>query len=156
MEIWKMTLSEFTGELEDAGPTTASVDMFLALLNSPPWHRGQESELNGHPGFATAPLSRGTEPANLSHQVLLRREGDDWIVDGLYMDDTAIVRTSVGRRGLGTELVLRCEENRVRPEKRIVTVSGKATLLKAHRVAVERALAAGLPVPPNVRAIYNL
>jgi hypothetical protein len=114
-----------------------------------------ETPLEGREGFATAPISRGHDPASLEYQVLLIGKANDRKVIGLYMDDTIIVNPEFGGRGLGTELVLRCVKHRPVPSKRTVTPIGKATLLRAHRIGVQRAIDAGLPVPAHVRAEYG-
>jgi hypothetical protein len=59
------------------------------------------------------------------------------------------------RKGLAEELVLRCVEHRhALPVTSNLTESGLDLLMRTHRIAVERALEAGLDVPSKVRDLY--
>lgn len=157
VEIWTLTVDEFlTKDLQQTGSTAASFEMFLPLLEEPGWHRGREVPMDGKPGFATAPAKRPGMDADLAYQVLLKKDGDQWELVGLYIDDTIIVKPEMRGAGLTTELVLLCAKYRPLPSRRTVSPAGLATLKRAHRIGVERALAEGLPVPANVRAEYKL
>lgn len=158
MIVWQLTLNEFLSkDLKETGDTATSFeDLLPVLLMDPCWHQRAEVPLESHPGYATAPARRAGTALSYGHQVLLKKSEYGWTPVGMYVDETVIVSDLEQRKGLATELVLRCAPHRMVPASRTVSPSGLATLKKAHRVSVERAIAAGEDVPENVRKEYKL
>jgi hypothetical protein len=88
---------------------------------------------------------------SLAHQVLLELQDGQWVCVGSYVEDTINLEPHVRRKGLGQELVLRCAEHRQGlPFTTGFSEAGYRLLKKTHKLAVERAQAAGLNVPQKV------
>lgn len=155
MVPWQLTLLEFMGgKTEGQGSQMNPFEVLMASTNPPGWILGTESFLPDRDDFATAIANRaGATPAD---QVLLTRTLDSWKLIGGYIDSILAIDDTFQGLGLSTELILRACEHRPVPTERLMTVPGYKALAKAHRVAVERAVAAGLDVPTRVRADYNL
>lgn len=157
MIIWQMTLEEFlTPAPKMSSDVVVPLEMFLTPLESPGWHRGTEVEIKSHPGFATAAVKQPGVPTHLSDQILLQRTGDGWNPVGIYLGEALNVAQGFSGKGLGTELVLRCVPHRDAPASRTLTPAGRATLKRARRIAVGRAIDEGLSVPSAVRKEYGL
>ena len=74
---------------------------------------------------------------------------------GGYVYDTILVDKVARGQGLAEELFLRCAEHRNDlPITTALTHMGYAFLQRTHRVAIERAARANLPVPKAVLAEY--
>jgi hypothetical protein len=104
-----------------------------------------------NPKYATAML-KGAQ--SFAHQVLLERTHVGWKCIGHYVDDTISLDPNAPRIGLATELFLRCMEHRTLPLTTKFTQSGFNLLRRAHRIAIGRAIEAGLMVPKKVLEDY--
>jgi hypothetical protein len=152
MDVWKLTLREFlAGDV--TGPTNESVEGILSAMPDPKWTPGAEMRLIDYPNYATAPATGGRGNADL---LLLEETRDGWIPVGCYVFEALIITPRARRKGLSTELILRCSQHREVPNSRKLSQAGHAALSKAHRIAVERAVKAGLPVPETVRKAHGL
>jgi hypothetical protein len=91
----------------------------------------------------------------LANQALLELVDGKWKCVGGYMDDTIMISPSARGCGVAEELVLRCAEHREGlPFTSNFTDKGYSLLKRTHRLAVARALKAGLSVPERVIADY--
>jgi hypothetical protein len=146
MRIWEHTLDQLTGGKQPIG----SPDM----PNLPqPYHPATIVPITTHPPYATAMLKGG---GTMAHQVLLEWKDGQWSCVGSYVDNTIHIDDSARGKGLAEELLIRCLEHReALPLTGNFSEKGYSLLKRAHRLAVDRALAANLPVPDKVREEYN-
>jgi hypothetical protein len=154
MIVWKLTKQRFLAG-QPQGSAMNPFDFVIGSLSTPAWFAGMETILASDPSFATAPIRR--DAVDFAHQLLLHLRPDDtWEPVGCYMDDSLGLKASVQGRGLSTELILRCSLHRPVPTVRKMTDEGFGALARAHRIAVQTAVEAGLPVPAEVRSHYGL
>jgi hypothetical protein len=146
LRIWEFTFAELTGGKEPLGDQDGEV--FL-----PDFIPQSIVPITEHPRFATALIRGG---GTLANQALLELVDGAWQCVGGYMDDTIMVSSSARGCGVAEELVLRCAEHRERiPFTSNFTSKGYSLLKRTHRLAVMRALKAGLSVPEQVMAEYQ-
>lgn len=154
MIVWKLTKQQFLAG-QPHGSAMNPFDIVIGSLSKPAWFQGMEVILASDPSFATAPIQRGR--VDFAHQLLLHLLPDGtWEPVGCYMDDSLGLKASVQGRGLSTELILRCSLHRPVPKARKMTDEGFGALARAHRIAVQTAVDAGLPVAADVRSHYGL
>jgi GNAT superfamily N-acetyltransferase len=143
-----MTLSEFIGTPEPRPDNLTCLDS--AIPASSAWDE-QSIEPVCEGAYATALLT-----GYPSDGVLLVREANAWEPVGFYLGPTIYVTESHRGRGAAAELMLRCLEHREHPGDWDRTVLGDNLLRRVHRLAVERASAAGEDVPASVLEEYGL
>ncbi|WP_316186692.1 MULTISPECIES: hypothetical protein [unclassified Bradyrhizobium] len=142
MRLWEHTFEELTGGEQPQGDRP---EPFIAQ----PFVGATVVPITQNPRYATAVIPGSKD---FGHQALLEWRDGSWVCVGHYVDDTIQLDVSVRGMGLAEELVLRCVEHRHSlPLTTGFTNRGFRLLRRAHRLAVERALQAGLPVPQNVR-----
>jgi hypothetical protein len=151
MIVWKTPLSEFLNAADEdnrAPPTLVD-----ELLEYQKWDQGLIIPMT-HPTFATARATGGI--GGWGDQILLEQdEAGKWAAAGFFIDDDLVFGSRARKKGLSTELILRCFFYRKGWTKRIVySDAGRAAMKKAHRVAVSRAAQAKLPIPENVLTDY--
>lgn len=154
MIVWKLTKQQFlAGQAQ--GSAMNPFPLVIGSLPEPAWFAGMETILSSDPSFATAPINRGK--VDLAHQLLLQLRPDEtWEPVGCYMDDSLGLKALIQGRGLSTELILRCSLHRPVPKSRKMTDEGFGALARAHRIAVQTAVEAGLPVATDIRSHYGL
>ena len=87
-----------------------------------------------------------------AHQVLVHWESGEPIAVGYYVDDFIYVEKGHRNNGVPEELFLACLAHRAGPKvSDNFTAKGYRLLQKAHKLAVERALAASEEVRDEVR-----
>jgi hypothetical protein len=145
MDICKYTFTELTGGIQTTGESVA-MEM--------PMEFGQVTPFEFNPLYGTAVLTGGLY---MQDQALVRKnDNGEWECIGWYMGDTMMVWAD-GKKGLGSELFLRCIAHRNElPVTKMMTGRGEKTMRRAHRIAIERALAEGKDVPQAVRDEYGL
>jgi hypothetical protein len=147
--VHEVPLLRFLGGVID--PAANSVNPFESLLEN---FRGREwrrpEPIPGRPEYATEPVNEG----GTDQVLLMKGKKGEWIVIGWYVGTTIAINDAYRGRDLSTELILRCSENRPVPERRDLTQAGYDALRRAHRVAIQRAIAAGLTIPLEVQADY--
>ena len=157
MHIWQLTLDEFLAGLETgvSQPPMAFEAAMSSLPQEAPWIDKTEMPLWTNPGFATAFANRGGQ-SSAKDQVLLQLDPNGkWVPVGCYVDTVLALIPDVRRKGLSTELILRCVGRRDLPDNRQLSEAGLAALKKAHRVAVAKAVECKLPVPKVVLDDYG-
>jgi hypothetical protein len=93
----------------------------------------------------------------LENQVLLLLDQGSYSrAVGLYLGEVIAIEPAHQRKGLSTELILRCCAHRDIPHRRILTQAGKAALERAHHIAVHNAFAAGCDIPAAVCTEYGI
>lgn len=146
MRIWEYTLQQLTGG-KGPHPDTA------APVVAQPFMDATVVPITDNPRYATALIKGGGSFAN---QVLLELVDGGWQCVGHYCDDTILLDERVRGKGLAEELMLRCLEHREnRPVTTEFTESGLRCFKRTHRLAVARAIKAGLPVPAAVLQEYG-
>jgi hypothetical protein len=144
MDLWRHTFSELTGGIAPVGDSPA-MEMPVEFSHVVP--------LEADPRYGTAPIKEG---AGLQDQALVRLDGGERTPIGVYWGDTIIVWGD-GKRGLGTELFLRCIKHRNGlPITKKMTQRGGRLIKRAHRISIERALKGGEDVRPEVLAEYQI
>jgi hypothetical protein len=162
MILHEITLAEFM-----AAHDQQVVDGFHDLhnlfqtLEPPGWFDESVVPITGNPRYATAE-ARPYKNAALSqrpfaNQILLTIDKGRYSLPvGLYLDEVIVIDPSHRRKGLSTELILRCCAHRDVPRRRTLTRAGKAALVQAHTTAVHNADAAGCYIPTAIRSEYGI
>ncbi len=146
MKLWEHTFTELTGGGEPHGDVMGSSDQTYYFLP------GTIVPLADRPLYATA-LLQMLEPSG-AHQALLHFDGGQWVPLGAYLDDTIEILPEARGKGLAEELLIRCAEYRTAPLSSAFTNRGFSLLRRAHRLSIQRALVAKLPVPATVLSEY--
>jgi hypothetical protein len=145
LRIWEFTFSELTQGKTPLGDQDG--EEFL-----PPFVPQSIVPITENPRFATAMIKGG---GSLANQALLELVDGQWTCIGGYLDDTILISKSARGCGVAEELVLRCAEHREGlPFTSNFTNKGYSLLRRTHRLAVSRAIKAGLDVPERVIADY--
>ena len=154
-EPWMISAEEFLG----TWPNTVWDDEFERACEASieehegAWSRGTVRNLVGFPNFEWSRSLR--EPQDVL--LLLRSPYGDLTLEGGYVEHSLWLSPSIRGRGLASELVLLKAELVGGPLQAITyTMAGRAAHLSAHRLAVTRALAAGLRVPRHALHAVHL
>lgn len=146
MRIWEHTFAELTGAKNPVSDNDNVGDFEMSF------HPQSIVPITDKPGYGTALMKRGT----LADPVLVEFKEGQWVYAGHYEGDTLMLRPSARRKGLGEELILRATEHRNSlPLTSAFTKAGYSLLRRTHRLAVSRAILAGLPVPKKVLDEYG-
>jgi hypothetical protein len=147
MEIWEMSKAEFFGHLEPMGHQ----DNWAAFA----------AEFSGLAGQGTPQPLPHTTTAVLYEIVngnVIAYESTTGELCGVACGDVIAVKGDKRGMGIGAGLVkIGFQSNPWGPfTPRSVTEEGLRCLKRTHKLEVLEAIEANLPVPPNVRADYNL
>jgi hypothetical protein len=145
MHLWQHTLKEVLGDKQpypDAEAPNCPREFVPASV----------VPITANPAYATA-LIKGI--GSFAHQTLLEWRDGAWHVVGEFVDDTMTLQPSARGKGLAEELFLRCIAHRDQlPVSSNFTKRGYSLTKRAHRLVVEHAVKAGLPVPSAVLDDY--
>ena len=146
MDIWRYPL----GSLLEGVPTQPGSDPLMTY--DIPVDQKRVVVIPTHSGFGSVPVTN--DPAD---QLLVKQRDDgEWECVGFYIEDTIMLDESVRKAGLAEELALRVIEARpdtYRPK--YLSHQGLSLMKRVHRLAVERARAAGHEVPAEVLEGYK-
>ena len=146
VDIYKIPLSEFLGGHVKGEGQKEPDDIYIDEMGKtfPPVNL---TPIPGKPDYATGPAN-----GDLEDQILFKKITNGWEAVGCFLGPTVVVKR--GHPGLGVELILSCTTHRKALGEKLFTEDGFKAAKRAHRIAIERALAQGEEVPAEVLVDY--